>query len=209
MYRTTLLGIVLFVGGALAQQPPSPGQPPAQTPASPQPAAVAKTDEPEQGLLQVRRIYVASFGDDAMSKQIHDAVVTGLAESKRFVVTENKDRADAILRGTGLEKSSQEYHEHAEATAAAAAGGSRVGFGGAGMAIADKNASTETISEARVSVRLVNRDGDVIWATTQESTNAKYKSATADVADKVVKQLLRSVAKMEKASGQPSTTSPE
>jgi len=229
MYRTTLLVIVLLVGGGLAQQAPPPGQPPAQTPSPPLPPAVAKADEPEQGLLQVRRIYVDSFGDDAMSKQIHDAIITGLSESKRFIVTENKERADAVLKGTGLEKTTQELHGHQEATAVGTAAGSHSGsvsgsfvngtgsvsgssrgrFVAHSAAIEDANVSTETINDARVSVRLVDKDGDVIWATTQESSNAKYKSATADVADKVVKQLLRSVAKMEKAPGQPSTTSPE
>jgi hypothetical protein len=38
-------------------------------------------------------------------------------------------------------------------------------------------------------VRLVNKEGDVIWSTTQESTGAKFKGASADVADKITKQL--------------------
>lgn len=185
---------------AVAQQQPTSTGPAVASPSAPLTQAVAKTEDPEQGLLQVRRICVDTFGDDVMAKQIRDAVIANLAETKRFIVTENKDRADAVLRGTGVEQSSQEYHEHAESTAAAAAGGSHVGFGGAGMAIADRNASTETLRQARVSVRLVNKDGDVIWATTQESANAKYKTATADVADKVVKQLLRSVSRLEKAT---------
>jgi hypothetical protein len=38
-------------------------------------------------------------------------------------------------------------------------------------------------------------DGDVIWSTTQESQGAKFKSSSADVADKVVKQLLHELDK--------------
>ena len=38
-------------------------------------------------------------------------------------------------------------------------------------------------------VRLVNKDGDVIWSTTQESTGAKFRGASADVADRIAKQL--------------------
>jgi hypothetical protein len=45
-------------------------------------------------------------------------------------------------------------------------------------------------------VRLITKDGDVIWATTQESLGAKFRGASADVADKVVRQL---IADMEKA----------
>jgi hypothetical protein len=39
------------------------------------------------------------------------------------------------------------------------------------------------------SVRLVSRDGDVIWSTTQESKGAKFRGSSADVADKVVRRL--------------------
>jgi hypothetical protein len=35
----------------------------------------------------------------------------------------------------------------------------------------------------------VNKDGDVIWATTQESLGAKFRGSSADVADKITKQL--------------------
>ena len=50
--------------------------------------------------------------------------------------------------------------------------------------------SINTVNDARASVRLVNSDGDVIWTTTQESKGAKYKGASADVANKIVKQLV-------------------
>jgi len=55
--------------------------------------------------------------------------------------------------------------------------------------------STETVNDARLAVRLVAADGDVIWRTTQESLGAKFKSASADVADKVAKQLVRDLDK--------------
>jgi hypothetical protein len=67
------------------------------------------------------------------------------------------------------------------------------------MATQDSQASTETIDDARVAVRLVSSDGDVIWATTKESKGAKYKGASADVASQVVKQLLWDLEKAEKA----------
>jgi hypothetical protein len=41
----------------------------------------------------------------------------------------------------------------------------------------------------------------VVWSTTQESKGAKYKSAGADVADKIVKQLLRDIEKAGSAVG--------
>ncbi len=39
-------------------------------------------------------------------------------------------------------------------------------------------------------VRLVNKDGDVIWSTTQESQGAKFHRASTDVADRIAKKLV-------------------
>src|SRR5437764_5396894 len=104
-------------------------------------------------------------------------VVSQLIENKRSIVTENKERADAFLRGSGLEKDSQEFHSYSEGTSAGHSGGGFTAngssasgaFGGTHAAIEDSGASTETNHEARVAVRLVIPDGDVLWATTQES----------------------------------------
>jgi curli biogenesis system outer membrane secretion channel CsgG len=154
-------------------------------------------------LSAVKRIYVESFGDDEISKTLQAMVINALDETKRFIVTENKDRADAVLKGHSLEKTSQEVHATGEGTqVAAAAGGHSAqvspsggsahgGFAGKALGIEDSKLSTETINDARLAVRLVSQDGDVIWSTTQESKGAKFKSASADVADKVAKQLLR------------------
>jgi curli biogenesis system outer membrane secretion channel CsgG len=158
-------------------------------------------------LLNVKRIYVESFGDDEIAKSLQAMVINALDESKRFIVTENKEKADAILRGRSVEKSSQEVHATGEGTAVATAaaghsasvspfgGSAHGGFAGKAMGIDDSKLSTETINDARLAVRLVSQDGDVIWSTTQESRGAKFKGASADVAHKVVKQLLRDLEK--------------
>jgi len=137
-------------------------------------------------------------------------VINSLTESKRFIVTENKDKADAVLKGTGLEKTNEEFHASSEGTAVSTAGGSENGsiegsmsngtgtlsgshhggFFAKGAGISDSQASTDVVNDARLAVRLVSSDGDVIWATTKESKGAKYKGASADVADQIVKQLL-------------------
>jgi hypothetical protein len=77
-------------------------------------------------------------------------------------------------------------------------GWSSGGFHSVAAANNDSSSSTETINDARAAVRLVNRDGDVIWANTQESKGAKYKGAVADVADQIVKQLIRDCEKAER-----------
>ena len=190
-------------------------------------ASGAEVDDPA-ALLKVKRIYVDSFGDDITSKELQSMIVSSLVASKRFKVTENRERADAVLKGVALEKSSQELHAYGEATSVgSAAGGSHgeingsvvngngtiSGSSGGGfvarhMGTSDSSVNTETIDRARVSVRLVNPDGDVIWTTTQESKGAKYKGASADVADECVKQLLRDVAKLENAATTPAGTAP-
>lgn len=186
-------------------------------------AWVAAKPPSVSSLATVRRIFVDSFGDDPISAQIQAMVVTQLLQSNRFIVTENRARADAILKGAGVEKTSTESHSFETGTAAGSASGSHSGsvsgsfykgsgsvsghssggFSAASAAINDAYSSTETINDARASVRMVNQDGDVIWATTQESKGAKYKGASADVADKVVKQLMRDVDRAEKPKEEP------
>jgi hypothetical protein len=123
-------------------------------------------------------------------------IVSSLVATKRFKVTENRDRADATLKGVALEKSAQELHAYNESTAA-----------GRG-AISDSSFHTETVNDAKLSVRLVNPEGDVIWTSTQESKGAKYKGASADVADKCVKQLFRDIEKLERPDPEPASTAP-
>ena len=149
-------------------------------------------------LVKVNRIYVDSFGDDVVSRDLQSTIVSSLVATKRIKVTENRDRADAILKGVALEKTSQELHSYGEGTA--------VGH----SAVVDSSTHTETLNEAKISIRLVDLDGDVIWTTTQESKGAKYKSASADVADKCVKQLLRDLDKLENLSdaSAPTATAP-
>jgi hypothetical protein len=176
--------------------------------------------EMAEKLLKVKRMYVDSFGDDQAAKSLRAMIINALQSSKRFIITENKDKADATLKGHALEKTSQEFHASGEGTAVGVAAGSQSGsisgtvHGGTGhisgshsggfaatsLATEDSVASTETINDARLAVRLVSADGDVIWSTTQESNGAKYKGASADVADKITKQLLRDIEKLEKPS---------
>ncbi len=163
-------------------------------------------------LRQVKRIYVASFGDDETSKQLQAMVVSSLVASKKFLVTENETKADAMLKGAVIQKTAQEVHAYGSGTAVGgAAGGHSASINGSGgsfsgnssggfvakhMGIDDSSVNTETIDRASAAVRLVNSDGDVIWTSTQESHGAKYKGATADVADKIVSQLSRDLEKL-------------
>ncbi len=214
----TSFGVLLLLAFGQTVATPTPKTVQSQVPAS-QTVDVELSAE----LLKVRRIYVDSFGDDTISKQLRAMVIDALAQSKRFIVTENKDKADAVLKGTGLEKTSQEYHAIGESTdVGTAAGGqhgevngtvvngngsvsgsSNGGFIARRLGTSDSQASTETVDDARLAARLVSTDGDVIWATTKESKGAKYKGASADVADQIVKQLLWDLDKLKDNPKQP------
>jgi len=173
-------------------------------------------------LLKVHSIYIENFGDLPEQRKMQSMLIAALLESKKFVITENKDKADVILKGYATETISQENHSYGEATAvnksnATISGNSNGQINGnanhisgsssghlsgaaasIGAAINDSSSHTETITDSQVSVRLVNKYEDVIWATTQESKGAKYKGASADAADKVIKQLIHDIEKIER-----------
>jgi hypothetical protein len=208
----TVLAAALF----LFQSPSAVTATAAQSDATTPKVAETQPTDKSKTLKTVRRIYVDSFGTTEAAQQLQAMLVTSLTESKRLTVTEDKTKADAILKGFASEKTSQETHAYGSATAVSSAGGSHSGSisgsngnvsgshsGGwhaGAAAIDDSSINTETIDSAKASVRLVDGDGDVIWTSTQESKGAKYKGASADVADKIVKQLLRDIEKSEKVA---------
>lgn len=213
----------LLVAGVLLQAiTPSPTPRPSPSPSSGSQVTAKtessskETDPDPTALLKVKRIYVDSFGDDVISRELQSMIVSSLVATKRFKVTENRDKADAVLKGVALEKSAHELHAYGESTAVGGASGgshSEIGSSSGGfiaqhMGTSDSSVNTETINEARIAVRLVNPDGDVIWTSTQESKGAKYKGAGADVADKCVKQLLRDLEKLENPSAVSPPTTP-
>jgi hypothetical protein len=154
-------------------------------------------------LLKIHRICVESFGDDQISRQLNAMVINALSESKRFTITEKCEKADATLKGVSTQQAHQEAHSSSEETSVGGSASSSGLGSSAGrsshVGISDSSHSTETIENAHLAVRLVDGDsGDVIWSTTQESNGAKYKGAAADAADKVVKQLLWDLEKLEK-----------
>lgn len=136
-------------------------------------------------LLKVKRIYVDSFGDDPTSKQLQAMIVNALAASKKFIITEDKDKADALLKGNTGQYIHQEALSSSESTEVRSA------------AVSESSHSTETVNEVSMAVRLVAADGDVIWTTTKESKGAKYKGPSADAAEQVVKQLLGDLARLQ------------
>src|SRR5579859_5272511 len=118
-----MLAHLLVAGVLLQATTPSPA--PASSPSAPigsQVTAKAEStskeaDSDPTALVKVRRIYVDSFGDDVISRELQSMIVSSLVATKRFKVTENRDKADAVLKGVALEKTSQELHAYGESTA--------------------------------------------------------------------------------------------
>lgn len=146
-------------------------------------------------LLTIKRVYVDRLTGGETAAQMRDILISALNGSKLFILTEREDRADAILRGAAEDLVFTEQHSSSEGINARVNGGtgrssSRSGvYGGIAIGENESERSVERRHEALAAVRLVNKDGDVIWSTTQESLGAKFRGASADVADKITARL--------------------
>ena len=188
LQRATIVVVLLFLP-LVAQQP------------KPEELDHSGSEALELELLTLKRVYVESFGGGESAAQVRDMVIASLQRVKLFVLTENPERADAILRGSAEDLVFTDTFQSGESIAARTgislgrgSSSSRSGRDSTALqASVGESESTrvqERKHEASASVRLVNRDGDVIWSTTQESMGAKFRSASADVAAKITRQLL-------------------
>jgi hypothetical protein len=168
-------------------------------------------DEGSSGkLAKIHRIYVdiLTGGDQAL--QIRDLLMTSLHRSKQFIITEDEDKADATLKGAGSDEiftdsfqSSNGINAHSQVGGGPTTKTNSARY--AGMTIGE-NESQHTLErkhEAMATVRLVNKDGDVIWSATAESLGGKFLGASADVADKIAKRLMIDYAAAKKESTNP------
>jgi hypothetical protein len=167
-------------------------------------------DDLSEQLPKIKRVFVDRLTGGETAAQMRDLLITALQNSKLFVLTENQERADAFLRGaaedliyTDLFKSSENVSmrgnsSESEGVSAdsrynGAGGGTSSRSSrsmGSGIGGGESSEVKERKHEALATVRLVNKDGDVLWSTTQESGGAKFHGASADVAEKIAKQLV-------------------
>lgn len=156
-----------------------------------------------ENLLSVRRIYVDKLSGGEPAEQIRDMIISQLQRTGLFLVTENADRADTFLRGSAEDLIYTDTHQTSDSMdtrVGVSLGSPRNSSGrltnGRGLSVsggAGENESqriTERKHEAVAAIRLVNNEGDVIWSTVQESRGAKFRGASADVAERIIKQLL-------------------
>jgi hypothetical protein len=176
-------------------------------------------DDLSDQLPKIKRVYVDRLTGGETAAQMRDLIITALQNSKLFVLTENQERADAILRGAaedliytdqfkssenvtmrGNSSDSEGVSSDSRYNGASGGNSSRSARSiGSSIGGGDSSEVKERKHEALATVRLVNKDGDVLWSTTQESGGAKFHGASADVADKIAKQLVAEYERVRKA----------
>ncbi len=166
-------------------------------------AAVSVLAEDEPGLTEVKRVHVDRLVGGESADQLRELIIASLHNSKLFVLTEDPERADAILRGAAEDVVYTEQFQASDGVDMRAGLGagtrstrtSNLGARSLSVSVSDDESVNrhERKHEAMAAVRLVNRAGDIIWSTTQESAGGKFRGAGADVAEKIAKRLLEDV----------------
>ena len=153
-------------------------------------------------LLDIRRVYVERLGGGDPAAQMRDMIISSLQSAKLFVITEDEARADAFLRGSAEDLIFTDTYSSSDSLNARASAGTG---SNPDRTIEDRRSRSASVTvgeqestriaerkhEATASVRLVGKDGDILWSTTQESLGAKFRGASADVAEKITKQLVK------------------
>ena len=183
-----------------------------QAPPASQPPAPKASVNSAGTLLEVKRVYVAQLTGGAQADALRELIIASLDGTKLFVLTDNPDRADAILKGAADDHAftdtfdsdeSINGHENGGKYGSGSSSSSRVGSGGyVGLSVGENESHhiKERKHEAYASVRLCNHDGDVLWSTTQESNGAKFHGASADVATKIARQLSLDIEKAKRGA---------
>jgi len=169
---------------------------------------------PVSTLLEVKTIYVGELTGGVHADALRDLIVASLDATKLFILTDNPDRADAILKGAANDTAFTDTLDTDSGASAHENGGKSSGgssfskvsgglYGGLSASGSESHHIKERKHEAYATVRLCNRDGDVLWSTTQESLGAKFRGAGADVAAKVARQLTFDVDRARRSASKP------
>ena len=168
---------------AMAQQAPAP----------------AVEEQALRQLLSVRRVFVDRLNGGETAAHMRDMIIASLQSAKFFVITENAERADTFLRGSAEDLVFTDTFQTSDSIdgrvqvgrSSTGSGASRQAGRSLGATVGENESSriAERKHEATASIRLVGKDGDVIWSTTEESLGGKFRGASADVADKIMRKL--------------------
>lgn len=179
-------------------------------PPAPAEAEVPPEQETAESFVKVRRIYVDILTGGESALRIRDMLMSSIQSTKLFIVTEDEDKADAVLKGAGHDtaftdvfQSSDNINAHSSLSIPGLGGNNNVITTSAaaerqnsdrittsvGAGESDNQKIEERKHEAMAAVRLVDKDGDVIWSATEESLGAKFAGASVDVVERITKKL--------------------
>lgn len=182
-------------------------QPAAETPVAKaaEPVGVQRAPgaAPEQETLaafaRVRRIFVNVLAGGEAALQMSDLLISSIQKTKLFILTEDESRADAVLKGSADDQvfkdafqSSEGINAHSQFSIGSSASTNQRSnrtYGNVGVGENESQRIEERKHEAIATVRLVDKNGDVIWSATAESMGAKFAGASVDVAEKIAKRL--------------------
>lgn len=170
--------------------------------------ATAVSPQLQAELLSVRRIYVAELNGGKAAEALRELLISSLNATRLFILTDNPDRADAVLKGAADDRSFTDTFDVKEGITGRLGSGRATsnssGLSGSIGSVSIGDNETHNIKErkheAYAAVRLCGRDGDVLWATTEESQGGKFRGASADVAAKVARDLTLALGWAERAS---------
>src|SRR3954465_7458482 len=112
---TSLLWLIALADGPRAAQPNTA-----------QPAVDMELND-AAALANIRRVYVDRLTGGATAAQMRDLIITALQGTKLFVITENEERTDAILRGAAEELIYTDKFSSSEGLSARSNGGGSSG----------------------------------------------------------------------------------
>ena len=156
------------------------------------------------GMKGIRRVYVEKFSGGASADHLREMLISSLQNARLFIVTEDQAHADATLKGSAEADTFKDLHITSSHENLRKSGSNSQIISRSGQfSTRDQSSSANDTSggdgesshieerkhEASAAVRLVLKNGDVVWSTTQESLGAKFRGASADVADKIARQL--------------------
>lgn len=144
-----------------------------------------------------KRVFVDEFEGGPAGRVMRELLVAALHGTGKFAVTENQERADFYLRGVADDAQYfEQFSTHEGGGGRTAASGTRREGTTLGRIFAAGQVNdSESLSvrerkrEAVAAVRLVTREGDVVWSAMQESSGNKYRSAAAEVASRIARKL--------------------
>ncbi len=126
-------------------------------------------------ISEVRKVYVDSLGKGDGAELIREKLKATLIRSGGLIVVESPEAADATLTGVGETTAFETYQASSTAQSAYASGG--------------------TSYHANLSVRLVSKTGENLWADTATPAFFGSRSVSSNVANKVAKDLLKAIQK--------------